>query len=156
MWLLPSRLLPARLARFFAAYKTTGGSTPGMVLISTADYAEDCAQYDALDLPLGWFVHYTSGETQGDKMREVWDEIKDCAWFGLVGDDCVPETPGWDKQLVDELDGTNFVYCDDGWQAPARIGNCWVMSGAVVGAVGYIFPPGLHHLFVDNVWEIFG
>ena len=30
------------------------------------------------------------------------------------------------------------------------------MSGDLVRAVGYIFPPGLHHLFVDDVWEGIG
>jgi hypothetical protein len=80
LWLLPSRRRPASLARFFDAYRATSGSTPGMVLVDTADYADNCALYDALELPPGWFVHYTHGATQGDKIAEVWDEVKDCAW----------------------------------------------------------------------------
>jgi hypothetical protein len=156
MWLLPSRRRVANLQRFFAAYHTTGGSTLGMVLVDVADYADNCAAYDALELPLGWFIHYTHGETQGEKITMVWEQIVDCAWLGLIGDDCVPETPGWDKRLVDRLDGSNFVACNDGWQAPNRIGNCWVISGPLVRAIGYIFPPGLHHLYVDDVWETIG
>jgi CBS domain-containing protein len=156
LWLLPSRRRVANLQRFFAAYQSTGGSTPGMVLVDMADYADNCAAYDALELPPGWFVHYTHGETQGEKITMVWEQIVDCAWLGLIGDDCVPETPGWDKRLVDQLDGSNFVACNDGWQAPQRVGNCWVISGPLVRAVGYIFPPGLHHLYVDDVWETIG
>jgi hypothetical protein len=127
-----------------------------MVLVDMVDYADNAAAYDALELPPSWFIHYTSGETQGEKIAEVWDEIKDCPWLGLIGDDCVPETPQWDARLVGLLNGHNFVSCNDGWQAPNRVGNCWVMSGPLVRAIGYIFPPGLHHLYVDDVWEIIG
>ena len=154
MWLLPSKGRPAALARFFAAYEKTGGSTPGIVIIDRADWDEN--RYDAiLPLPLGWSWRVTDGITQGDKLREIWPDVVNCAWLGLIGDDCVPETGGWDRELVGELDGTNFVSCNDGWLAPKRVANCWVMAGPLVRAVGYIFPPGLHHLFVDDVWEYF-
>jgi hypothetical protein len=112
-----------------------------MVLIDEMDYAEHWAQYSALDLPIGWHIALTEGKTQAEKIVNVWDEVKDCAWLGLIGDDCVPVTQGWDKTLVDHLDGTNIVSCDDGWQAPTRLGNCWMMAGPLVRAVGYIFPP---------------
>lgn len=149
MWLLPSKGRPANLARFFEAYRKTGGSTPGMVLLGPSD--EGGAGYP--DLPLGWFYKFCEGETQGEKLAEVWATVKDCTWLGLIGDDCVPETPQWDQQLASELTGWNFVSCNDGWQAPNRVANCWLMSGDLVRAVGYVFPPGLHHLFVDDVWE---
>jgi hypothetical protein len=76
---------------------------------------------------------------QGEKLAEVWDHVKHCSWLGLIGDDCVPETPGWDRKMVAALDGANIVSCDDGWQAPQRIANCWIMAGDLVRTVGYIF-----------------
>src|SRR5215469_15503466 len=141
MWLLPSRGRPANLARFFVAYRSTSGSTPGMVLVDCDDYAAHAADYARLDFPLGWFLRVTTGATQHDKIREVWDWVKDCAWLGLIGDDCVPITKHWDRGLVERLDGSNIVSCEDGWQAPKRLGNCWIMAGELVRAVGYIFPP---------------
>lgn len=152
MWLLPSRGRPANLARFFDAYRKTGGATPGLVLISTPDLVN----YQGLALPIGWHIFPTEGETQGEKIAECWEQIKDCAWLGLIGDDCVPQTQHWDRGLIERLDGANIVSCDDGWLAPRRLGNCWVMAGALVRAIGYIFPPGLQHLFVDDVWETIG
>lgn len=159
MWLLPSRCRPANLARFFDAYRKTGGSTPGLVLLGPSDDARSHAPnenpYPAL--PLGWSYVICAGDRQGEKIAEVWDQIKDCAWFGLIGDDCVPETAGWDKALVGGLSpSVHIVSCDDGWQAPTRIGNCWVMSGEIVRALGYIFPPPLQHLYVDDLWETIG
>ncbi len=158
MWLLPSRRRIANLQRFFAAYNTTGGTTPGMVIVDHQDWADNNEAYLQIEetLPVNWHFAQTAGETQGDKLRELWPVLEGCAWLGLIGDDCVPETPGWDQLLVHELDCWNLVSCNDGWQAPKRLGNCWIMSGPLVRAVGYIFPPGMHHLYVDNVWETIG
>lgn len=158
MWLLPSLRRPASLARFFAAYRTTGGSTPGVVIVDVEDYRDNRAAYDDVErsIPAGWHVHVTKGVTQGDKVREIWDQVMSCSWLGLIGDDCVPETVGWDRRLVAGLDRNLIVSCDDAWQAPRRVANCWVVSGDLVRSVGYLFPPGLHHLFVDDVWETIG
>src|ERR1043165_4666319 len=152
MWLLPSRERPANLARFFDAYKKTGATTPGLVLLGPADGE----RFDYPSLPFGWSYVVCARDTQGEKIAEVWPQIESCTWFGLIGDDCVPETPGWDRRLVDSLDGANIVSCDDGWLAPARLGNCWVMSGDLVRNVGYIFAPRMRHLYVDDLWEEIG
>lgn len=156
MWLLPSRGRPLNLARFFQVCRATGISTPGVVLIDRDDYGERQAAYEALELPLGWRIRQTAGPRQGEKTREVWDEVKDCAWLGLIGDDNVPQTLGWDRLLVEKLDGWNIVSCNDQWQAPRRVGNCWIIGGPLARAVGYIFAPGMEHLFVDDLWEAIG
>jgi hypothetical protein len=128
-----------------------------MVLIDRNDFMDNQDAYMALtNVPLGWHFEFTNGETQGEKIAEVWDDVKHCSWLGLIGDDCVPETPGWDKRMVAALDGANIVSCNDGWQAPKRIANCWIMAGDLVRLVGYIFPPGMQHLYVDDVWETIG
>jgi hypothetical protein len=158
MWLLPSKGRPASLKRFFEAFRATGGSTPGLVLVGRADYEEHRAAYNAIaaDLPPGWFLKVTELESQGDKVREVWDEVRDCAWLGLIGDDCVPETLGWDRWLTAALAEASIVSCNDGWQAPCRVANCWIVAGEMLRAIGYFFPPGLHHLFIDDLWEAIG
>jgi hypothetical protein len=158
MWLLPSKGRPGNLARFFAAYEATGGSTPGVVIIDQTDERENRIAYHDIrkQLPLGWSIRITAGVTQGEKLAEIWDEVVDSPWLGLIGDDCVPETDRWDQFLVNGLDGANVVSCNDGWQAPRRMGNCWIMAGALVREVGYIFPAGLQHLYVDDVWETIG
>jgi hypothetical protein len=156
MWLLPSFNRPANLARFFAAFDVTKGSTPGLVLIDAEDYNNNHSDYLALKLPLDWHLRVANGRSQGDKIREVWNEISLFSWFGLIGDDNVAETEGWDARLVHACDGWNIISCNDGWQAPQRLANCWVMGGALVREIGYIFAPGMHHMFVDDMWEIIG
>lgn len=156
MWLLPSRRRPYNLARFFAACRASGVATEGTVLVDRRDWNDNRLDYEACDPPAGWRFRLTEGETQGDKVREVWPEIADRAWLGLIGDDCVPETAGWDRRLVEHLEPALIVSCEDGWQAPQRLGNCWIIAGALARRVGYIFPPGLQHLFVDDIWEAIG
>jgi hypothetical protein len=158
LWLLPSLDRPGNLARFFSAWRKTQASTPGMVLVDEADDARHLAEYLAIELPIGWHWRVTpaAAVSQGDKIRAVWDEVKDCAWLGLVGDDCIPETPNWDRQLLDQLHRFGMVSCDDCWQAPQRVGNCWIVSGPLIRLAGYLFPPGLQHLYVDDVWEEIG
>ncbi len=153
---MPSLNRPANLARFFQACYATAVSTPGAVLIDRNDYAANQAAYEALEMPIGWQIWQTEGVTQGDKVREVWARVVNCAWLGLIGDDNIPETGRWDQIMVSQLSESGIVSCNDGWQAPQRIANCWIMSGPVVRAVGYIFAPGLHHMFVDDIWETLG
>jgi hypothetical protein len=33
------------------------------------------------------------------------------------------------------------------------MGGGQVMSGDIIRAVGYFFPPGMHHLYIDSLWE---
>lgn len=156
MWMLPSKNRVGNLRRFFQACRNTEVSTPGLVLLDDADYKGDQRRYDELELPSEWKLRITKGVTQGDKVREIWNEIIGCEWVGRLGDDNVPTTPGWDRHLVNSLDGWNMVSCNDGWQAPRRLGDCWVFSGELLRSVGYIFAPGMHHLFVDDLWETIG
>ena len=156
MWLLPSKGRPHPLARFFAACRITSASTEGVVIIDFADWSARRTDYEALTPPPGWEIRGTEAVTQGDKIREIWPEIEDRDWFGLIGDDNIPETPMWDRRLIERLNGWNIVSCNDGWQAPNRLGNCWVMAGPLVRLVGGVFPSGLQHLFVDDVWELLG
>ncbi len=158
MWLLPSRRRPDNLARFAAACKRTGTMTPGLVLIDKHDYEAHHERYSeiGLALPPGWHIYVTIGESQGDKIRELWDVLRSSPWLGLIGDDCVPETPGWDRKLVDHLSHALIVSCNDGWQAPTRAGNCWVIAGDLVRELDYLFPGKLQHLYVDDVWEAIG
>ena len=157
IWLLPSRRRIGNLHTFFEACRTAGICTKGIVLVMESELLELKNEYDELVLPEGWTIRGLPGcDTQGDKVRAVWDEVKDLDWVGLIGDDNIPVSPHWDEHMVGGLQGWNFVSCNDSWQAPRRVANCWVMSGELLRTVGYIFPPGLNHLYVDDIWETIG
>lgn len=68
------------------------------------------------------------------------------------GDDHVPQTPGWDKLLLDAIEGmggTGISYPND--QVRADVCEAWVMSSGIVRALGWMCEPSLAHWYVDNV-----
>jgi hypothetical protein len=73
--------------------------------------------------------------------------------IGFMGDDHRPRTEGWDEIYLEtlfEMPGS-MVYGDDGLQGQ-RLPTQIAMTSDIVRALGYMAPPGLRHLFVDNFW----
>jgi hypothetical protein len=73
--------------------------------------------------------------------------------IGFMGDDHRPRTKGWDAAYVEALRdlGTGIVYGNDllqGGRLPTQV----AMTSDIVRALGYMAPPELTHLFVDNFW----
>ncbi len=76
---------------------------------------------------------------------------------GFMGDDHRPRTTGWDEAYADALCdlGTGMVYGDDLVQRD-RIPTQIAMTADIVRACGWMCPPDLVHLFVDNWWKSLG
>jgi hypothetical protein len=93
----------------------------------------------------------------GPKVREVWPRIKDRAWVGILNDDHVIVTRHWDVKLISQLNGKNFLSCNDGWNAPKRAAGATVFSMPLMEAFGFpMFPIGIDHLGIDDVFENLG
>ena len=73
--------------------------------------------------------------------------------IGFMGDDHRPRTPGWDTAYLATLRelGAGIVYGDDGLQSEALPTQC-AMSASIVRALGWMCPPVLKHLWIDNFW----
>ena len=71
------------------------------------------------------------------------------AWFG---DDCVPVTPGFDRLMLDMLDGqlggSGWVYADD--KRRSDVPEHWMCSSDVVKELGWYANPALGHFYIDN------
>jgi len=162
-WLLPTRNRIGNLRRFLTSARETAADTPGWVLVNDDELARDREAYDqAMRLaPPGWILRPVVASCYGDALRYVWDDIKGMDWVGLVSDDLVPVTSKWDVQLLFGLQGWNFISSNDGWQADANIAQgrmhgATVWSGNLLRSVGWLMPPGLRHIFHDDVWETLG
>lgn len=72
----------------------------------------------------------------------------------MFGDDVEPITPGWDTALMNALgDRLGVAYGDDGlrkYHAP-DLPTHYVTQTEVYRRLGYLAPPGMKHLFLDNV-----
>lgn len=72
---------------------------------------------------------------------------------GFMGDDHRPRTPGWDVAYLAALRElrAGIVYGDDGLQHEALPTQC-AMSASIVRTLGWMCPPVLRHLWIDNFW----
>jgi len=72
---------------------------------------------------------------------------------GFLGDDHCPRTYGWDQAYLDALRemGTGIVYGNDLLQGERLPTQC-AMTVDIVRALGFMAPPSLTHLYVDDFW----
>lgn len=82
------------------------------------------------------------------------------AYVGFMGDDHRPRTPAWDEKLADELatDGevTRLITYGNDLLQGQRLPTAVLMRTAVIATLGYVAPPTMRHLYVDNVWLTWG
>lgn len=73
--------------------------------------------------------------------------------FGFMGDDHLPRTAGWDAHVLGALNvgGPQVVYGDDLLQGE-NLPTAAFMPARMVRALGWMAPPVLRHLYVDNFW----
>lgn len=80
---------------------------------------------------------------------------KEYKYLAFLGDDHRPRTLGWDKYLTEAIGEVGFSYGNDliqGEKLPTAI----VMSSNIVTTLGYMAPPCLVHLYMDNFWMDMG
>lgn len=77
--------------------------------------------------------------------------------IGFLGDDHRPRTKGWDARYLQELQRlrVGMVYGDDLLQSH-RLPTQIAMTTDIVKALGWMCPPDLRHMYVDNWWLALG
>lgn len=175
MWLLPTLNRIEKLRHCLQSMKKQDTTTPGLIIVDKKDWLKNEGEYlklketswpsclDVSDddvgvtIEQGWDYVVTEAVTMGDKCREVWPQVKDREWVGILNDDFDFQTYQWDVKLLKRLDGKNFVSSNDLWLAPMRATTATAWSMPLLKAVDWpIFPPELTHLHIDSVWEQLG
>lgn len=157
--LMPTRGRPANLHRFLEA---TAMTAVDWHLYLRLDYDDhEVAAYDDV---LESFSAYKNKITVvhgervgfGPSLNELAHraELHGVSHIGMFGDDVVPVTHGWDANLVEALaDDLGVAYGDDGLRdkhAP-DLPTHYVTQTEVYRRLGYLAPPTMRHLFLDNV-----
>lgn len=77
--------------------------------------------------------------------------------IGFMGDDHRPRSFAWDRHLQAEIveRGNLVAYGNDLLQG-GNLPTAVLLDVNVVRILGYMIPPKLHHLYVDNVWKLWG
>ncbi len=80
----------------------------------------------------------------------------DYEYLAFMGDDHRPMTKGWDVELANEIgDRDGVAYGNDLLQR-ANLPTAVMMSASIVRAIGYMAPPELIHMYMDNFWKMLG
>lgn len=77
--------------------------------------------------------------------------------IGFMGDDHRPRTEGWDGRYIEALrePGAGIVYGNDLLQGEQLPTQC-ALRAEIVKALGFMAPPVLRHMYVDNFWKDLG
>ena len=75
----------------------------------------------------------------------------------FMGDDHLVRTEGWDEKLYEPIKNRGFgiAYGNDLFQGE-NLPTMVMMSTNIIKELGFMAPPKLIHLFMDNFWKVFG
>ena len=178
---VPSRGRPAAVAPLVEAFRETCAGNTRIVLVVDRDdptlnaYAaaiqssisrepEDTTQFGAAvpRFDIGHTVVSQLIISTGTGMAEALNLaagglVNEHYAIGFMGDDHRPRTYGWDYEYLKALRelGTGIVYGNDLFQQE-RIPTQVAMTSDIVRTLGWMTPPGLGHMYLDNFWRDLG
>lgn len=146
MWIIPSRR-PHLVERVFSK---TAVTEPGIVVINS----EMASEYSGVKLPKDWAFHEVSGcEFYRDKINRTFADFPNEKYYGIIGDDSVPETEGWDIFLGEQAGRLNIAF---GTQVYIDRGGGGAIGGDLIRALGWICLPVVQHFYSDDAIELIG
>lgn len=113
---------------------------------------EDDAMLDAylsLDYPASWRVRIGPRAPLSEIYNRVFEEYPLLPWYGIFADDVTPETPEWDRRLIEAAGADGLAYPDDGIEKATH----FCLGGGLVRDMGWLAYPGLQRLYIDTVWQ---
>ena len=120
-------------------------STPAWVRVDADD--PTLAAYKALERPKEWILCVGPRLPLSGVYNEAYAAM-DAEWWGIINDDVVPETAGWDRALI-------ALAARDGMAVPAggHGGTPHFVLGAdLPRSTGWLSLPGLDRIYIDTVW----
>lgn len=158
--IVPSRGRPESANDLAHTWWTVSCDASDLYIVVDSDDPKLDEYHDALDdAPTG--VALVIQETPGNMVKALNRTALHLAkrHFALcfMGDDHRPRTPCWDNIVTESLElmGTGIVTGSDGYREDELPTWC-AMSSDIVRILGYMAPPGLVHMYVDNAWKTLG
>lgn len=144
MWILPSRGRPHLVQRLF---RNGNFQTPGLVILDD----DDCEKYKDVSLPDGWEVLTLPRTFLSPKVNAAFKAKPEEPWYGVLNDDHLPITDGWDLKLVEAVRHTPMTWPKDNYAD--RISTL-MMSGELARNLGWVCCPDMNHFYLDDVHEL--
>lgn len=151
--IVPSRGRPGHIAELWDAWRNTAAGVAEL-LVCLDDDDPTVTEY-----PFQPGIRYDIATRSGFAPRLSAVAAREARYVDAVAswtDKHRPRTEEWDRTLLDALTETpGIAYGDD------TINGQWLptacaVSSSVVTALGYLTPPELQHLYIDNFWRDLG
>jgi hypothetical protein len=149
---VPSRGRPARARALAAAFEATCTADTQLM------FAVDDDDPTRAEYPISRVRFSSTSMVEALNRATAWaDDALQPFAIGFMGDDHMPRTKGWDAAYLDALRelGTGIVYGDDLLQSERLPTQC-AMTADIVRALGFMAPPTLAHLYVDDFFLTLG
>lgn len=154
--IVPSRGRPHNIKRLADAWLSTEAEAHLAVGI---DDDEDVDAYCEALVDVGQAgVTVLPRSNMNGTLNEMAVELADrYEHIGFMGDDHLPRTMRWDRFITDELSRgrCRIVYGNDLMQGPL-LPTAVFMDSRIIRALGYMAPPVLKHLRLDDTWRDWG
>lgn len=149
MIVLPTIYRPENLRRFIHHYALTGATLPIHVVFDAANVS----QYRDVTLPEHWKrCTVPTGCRLGDVFTLMFSAFPNEEFYGMVADDVVPATEGWDVKLRSACLPDRIAWGFDGAQDETLPRHPFI-GGDLVRRLGFWSAPGIKHWFIDNAWR---
>lgn len=161
LYIVPSRGRPDNIRQLIEAWEATRDEAKLWVCVDDDDPHVD--EYLAIKHP-GWAAVFAGQRLRLGGTLNYWAAASnlnyraDYQTIGFMGDDHRPRTPHWDtllQETINAVGGTAVVYGNDLLQG-RNLATSVAMSANIIDVLGYMVPPGMTHLFLDNVWMDMG
>lgn len=158
--LVPTRGRVKSAIRLFQAFQTTTEADTELIFVISADDPAHDDYYWALT-QAGSRAITVDVKTPGfaTPLNAAFDALSNELGFavGFMGDDHLPKTPGWDRELLSDLKKlkTGVAYGNDLLQGE-NLPTAVVMTSDIPKALGVMVPPTIFHFYADNVWLDWG
>lgn len=77
-------------------------------------------------------------------------------YLAFMGDDHRPMTNAWDTELSGDIGERDGVAYGNDLLQRQNLPTAVLMSASIVRAIGYMAPPELIHMYMDNFWKMLG
>ena len=143
MWLVPSKGRPHLAQRLFDC----GIKEPGVLIINT----EDERDYRQVKIPEGWKRIVTQPAWLSYALNRGFANHPDEPWYGILNDDHLPKTEGWERAIIDAAGTNGIAWPHDNY---AKRISCHVKGGDLVRKLGWFVCPSIKHFWLDDVDEL--
>lgn len=112
---------------------------------------DDAEQYRGVELPTGWGTLVMPRSYLSQKVNAAFKERPEEGWYGVLNDDHLPITDGWDLKLVEAVESIPMTWPRDNYAD--RISTL-MMSGDLARKLGWVCCPDMNHFYLDDVHEM--